>query len=79
MTDSALATFQTLCEKRECAAYQCAGAIKTALAFLTMGDAKKALDVMLFARADFDQCDLKVTEFMNSKKENTDGNRSAIA
>ena len=78
MTDP-LTTFQTLCEKRECAAYQCAGAIKTALAFLTVGDAKQALDVLLFARTDFDQVDAQISEFLNSKKENTDGKHSSAA
>ena len=77
MTDSALTTFLTLCEKRECAAYQCAGAIKTALAFLAVGEAQRALDVLEFARANYDLADSQISEFLNSKKENTNGNRSA--
>lgn len=80
MSEKLLAEFQRLCEKRECAAYQAVGAIKTAMAYLSQGDAKQALGVLQFARGEFDQADLRITEFLNSTKENqTDGNRSAAA
>jgi replication-associated recombination protein RarA len=80
MSDAALLEFQRLCEKRECAAYQAAGAIKTALAFLSQGDSQQALNVLQFARAEYDQADSRITEFLNSKKETThNGNSTANA
>ena len=57
MTDS-LATFQTLCEKRDLAAYQAMGSINV------------AMELLRSARDEFDQADKRITEFLNSKKEN---------
>jgi hypothetical protein len=67
VTDSALAQFQRLCEKRDLAAYNAMGAINV------------AMEILRSARDAFDLADQHVNEFNNSKKENTDGNRSAIA
>jgi hypothetical protein len=68
MTDSALAEFQRLCEKRDLAAYQAVGAINVALALLQS------------ARDQFDQADSRITEFMNSQKEpQPNGNHTTAA
>ena len=72
--------FERLCERRELCAYQCVGAIKTALAFLAEHDPKKALEVLQFAQADFNSADQKITEFLDSTtKENDNGNRRTAA
>jgi hypothetical protein len=68
--DAALAEFQRLSDKRDLAAYNAVGAIKTAMQHLSLGEAKLALDVLQFARDDFDLVDSQITEFLNSKKEN---------
>jgi len=68
MTDSALAEFQRLCEKRDLAAYQAMGAINV------------AMEVLRSARDAFDLADQQVNQFRNSKKENqSDGNHSSAA
>jgi hypothetical protein len=66
--DAALAEFQRLSDKRDLAAYNAVGAIKTAMQHLSLGEAKLALDVLQFARADFDLVDSQITEFLNSTK-----------
>lgn len=65
MCEAALAEFQRLCEKRDLAAYQAMGSINV------------AMELLRSARDEFDRADKRITEFLNSKKENTDGNRSA--
>jgi hypothetical protein len=66
-TDSALAEFQRLCEKRDLAAYQAMGSINV------------AMELLRSARDEFDQADKRITEFLNSKKENTNGNHTTVA
>lgn len=70
MGDAALAEFQTLCDKRDCLAYQTVGALKTAILLLERGESKAALNVLKFARAEFDQVDSRITEFLNSTNSN---------
>jgi hypothetical protein len=68
MTDSALAQFQRLCEKRDLAAYNAMGSINV------------AMELLRSARDEFDRADKSITEFLNSTKEKqNDGNRTAAA
>ena len=78
MTDSAYAEFQRLCEKRDLAAYRAVGAIGAVIDFFEAQDYASALASLKQAREEFREADSLVTEFLNSKKENsTDGNRTA--
>lgn len=80
MTTRNFAEFQKLCDKRDCLAYQAAGAVKTAIVLLELGEGKAALNVLKLARADFDLADFAISEFLNSKKENqSDGNQPTAA
>ena len=67
MTDSTLAEFQRLCEKRDLAAYNAMGSINV------------AMELLRSARDEFDLADKRITEFLNSTKENTDGDRTTAA
>lgn len=82
MTDS-LATFQTLCEKRECAALNCVNAIQFVLSMLeaqTFDDSRAMLQRALDLYKEADQ---RITEFHvqnanpSAQGDSHNGNRTA--
>jgi predicted negative regulator of RcsB-dependent stress response len=71
MTDSAYAEFKRLCDKRELAAYRLVGAVDCVLRFFEAEDFDQAEAALRRAKAEYEDADLKITHFLNSKKENS--------
>lgn len=63
--------FQRLYDTREIAAYQLVGAVETVLQFFEAQDFDQAEAALKRALASYQQADSAVTDFLNSKKENS--------
>lgn len=70
MTEKALAEFLSLYNRREMAAYQLVGAVRTVLAFFEAQQFDQAEAAVRRAYQDYQDADQRVTEFFNSRKEN---------
>ena len=71
MTDSTYAEFKRLCDKRELAAYRMVGAVDCVLGFFEAQNFDQAEAALRRAKAEYDAADFTITQFLNSKKENT--------
>jgi hypothetical protein len=71
VTDSAYAEFKRLCDKRELAACRLVGAVSRVLHFFEAQDFDQAEMALRNAKAEYDAADSLITQFLNSKKENS--------
>jgi hypothetical protein len=63
VTDSRIAQFRELLNKRECAAFQVVGVAQNALAYLNFGDIEKAKTILMGAVADYQVADQAIDQF----------------
>jgi hypothetical protein len=71
--------YQKLTIARDYAAYRAVGAIDAAICYCKNGDAKTALEILLDARADYEQADSKLQNHKTEKENSAHGNRTTAS